>query len=136
MPASQPDAVQIGKIAARIESTHDGEALAAARMLVKRLGGHGLRLADVVERGVSGGKPAQPFNPLHSFRASYPPFPAHWTKIDALLDDPTFMGEYLTRRSLDRLQALRRAATIDAVTMSWIDGLLEKARELRAGRAA
>jgi len=128
------NAAQLGKIAARIESIHDGEALAAARMLVKRLGGHGLRLPDIIERGVSGGGTggfvgASAFQPRQS-----PSRFTHRTKIDALLSDVHFLGEYLTRRSVSRLQSLYRADHLDPANMSWVDGLLEKAREMREGR--
>lgn len=47
-----PDADLIGKIAARIDSPHDGEALSAARMTVARLDGIGLKIGDVVRLGV------------------------------------------------------------------------------------
>ncbi|EZP72341.1 hypothetical protein BV96_01774 [Sphingomonas paucimobilis] len=128
------DAAQLGKIAARIESSHDAEALTAARMLVKRLGGHNLRLADVVERGIAGGKPGN-FDWTVVFRSQPSPPPAtHRVKIDAMLRDPRFMGEYLTRRSVDRLRSLYRADFLDPINMQWIDGLMEKAREMREGR--
>lgn len=131
-----PDPARIGKIASRMESPHDGEALNAARMLIKHLGGHGLRISDVVERGISVGLPRFSATGDEFRRQSSPPFPHHRTKIDALLSDPAFMGEYLTRRSLSRLQSLYRAPYVNAITMGWIDGLMEKARDLRAGRAA
>lgn len=130
------DAARIGKIASRMESPHDGEALNAARMLIKYLGGHGLRISDVVERGISGGNSSYLLDPASCRRAASPPFAHHRTKIDALLSDPAFMAEYLTRRSLSRLQSLRFAPHLDGATMAWIDGLVQKARDLRAGRAA
>lgn len=136
MAPSPADAARIGKIAALIESTNDGEALSAARMLVKRLGGHGLRLSDVIERGISGGNAGLHFGSDDFRRYSSPPATHHRTKIDALLGFPAFIGEYLTRRSMSRLASLRQAPHVDAVTMDWIDGLLEKAREMRSGRAA
>lgn len=136
MAPTPVDAVLIGKIAALIESTNDGEALCAARMLVKRLGGHGLRISDVIERGVSGVNEPD-YGCASVFRSrSSPPSAHHRTKIDALLNEPAFMWAYLTRKSLSRLQSLYRAPHVDSITMGWIDGLLEKAREMRAGRAA
>lgn len=129
------DAAQIGKIAARIESSHDGEALTAARMLIKRLGGHGLRLADVVERGISG-RNGGDFDWSLFFTAKPSPPPAsHRLKIDALLGDVKFVGEYLTRRSVDRLRSLYMADFLDPINMQWVDGLMEKAREMREGSA-
>ena len=133
---TSPDPARISKIASRMESPHDGEALNAARMLIKHLGGHGLRISDVVERGISGGNSSYLLDSASCRRAASPPFPHHRTKIDALLNDPTFMGEYLTRRSLSRLQSLRLAPHLDSVTMAWVDGLVQKARDLRVGRAA
>src|SRR5690606_6806797 len=107
------DAAQLGKIAARIESSHDAEALTAARMLVKRLGGHGLRLADVVERGISGAI-AGDCQSTPAFRArSSPPFATHHAKIDALLSDPYFAGEYATPKTLRTLLKIRKAGVID-----------------------
>jgi len=47
-----PDADLIGKVAARIDSPHDGEALSAARMTVARLDRLGLKIGDVVRQGV------------------------------------------------------------------------------------
>jgi hypothetical protein len=47
-----PDADLIGKIAARLDSPHDGEVLNAARMTVARLGNMGLKIGDVVRHGV------------------------------------------------------------------------------------
>ncbi len=136
MTISVDNAARLGKIAARLESAHDGEILAAARMLVKQLGGHGLRIADVIERGIAGGKPGN-FHWSNTFQANPSPPPAtHRVKIDAMLRDPKFMGEYLTRRSVDRLRSLYRADILDPINMSWVDGLMEKARDLRAGRAA
>ena len=118
------DAAQLGKIAARIESSHDAEALTAARMLVKRLGGHGLRLADVVERGISGGN-ASEFDWSSIFASPpSPPVPTHRVKIDALLGDVRFMGEHLTRRSVDRLRSLYMADFLDPINMQWVDGLV------------
>jgi len=130
------EAAQLGKIAARIESSHDGEALAAARMLVKRLGGHGLRLSDLIERGVNAANPgfslsAGPRRPKPS-----PPPAAHRVKIDALLGDAMFAADYLSRRSVRTLRTMRQANYLDPVEMSWIDSLLEKARDLRGGRCA
>jgi hypothetical protein len=47
-----PDADLLAKIAARMESPHDGEVLTAARMTVARLGNMGLKIGDVVRLGV------------------------------------------------------------------------------------
>lgn len=128
------DAAQLAKIAARIESSHDGEALTAARMLIKRLGGHGLRLSDVVERGISR-RNAGDFDWASIFAPPPSPrVPTHRVKIDALLGDVKFMGEHLTRRSVDRLRSLYMADFLDPINMSWVDGLLERAREMREGR--
>lgn len=133
---SAQDVSRIGKIAARLESTHDGEVLNAARMLARILGGHGLRLADVVERGLDVEVQSN-FGCSDEFRRNPSPPPAtHRPKITALLADVKFMGYYLTRRSVKRLQSLYHADLLDPINMSWIDGLLEKAREYRAGRAA
>lgn len=47
-----PDADLIGKVAARIDSPHDGEVLSAARLTVARLDRLGLKIGDVVRQGV------------------------------------------------------------------------------------
>lgn len=133
---SPAQAARIVKIAARIDSPHDGEVLNAVRLLLKQLGGHGLRISEVIERGVSGGNRGHLFAPVHSPHRPSPPAPTHRTKIDALLADPAFMGEYLTRRSLVRLRSLRVAQCVDTITMAWIDGLLLKARQMQEGRTA
>jgi len=131
-----PDVAQLGKIAARIESSHDGEALAAARMLVKRLGGHGLRLSEIVERGINAANAGFSLGPAHPRPRPSPPPATHRVKIDALLDDAIFTGDYLTRRSINTLRAMRKANYLDPIETSWVDGLLEKARDIRAGRRA
>jgi|GEM_PF-2488760 len=127
---------RLSKIAARLESAHDGEILAAARMLVKQLGGHGLRIADVIERGVSGGSAGYRVVTPNMGASPSPPFATHHAMIDALLRDPLFAGRYATPTTLRSLLKLRKAHSVGAVEMSWIDGLLQKARDLRAGRAA
>jgi hypothetical protein len=129
-------AARLGKIAARLESAHDGEILATARMLVKQLGGHGLRIADVVERGISGGNAGYRVPPPNMGAAPSPPFATHVPKIDALLHDAIFVGQYATPKTLRSLLKMREARHIDPVEMGWIDGLLQKVRDLRAGRAA
>lgn len=136
MTISVDNAARLSKIAARLESAHDGEILAAARMLVKQLGGHGLRIADVIERGVSSGNAGYRVPPQKMGTAPSPPFATHVPKIDALLHDPIFAGRYATPTTLRSLLKLRKAHSVGSVEMSWIDGLMEKARDLRAGRAA
>jgi hypothetical protein len=49
---ASPDADLIAKVAARMESPHDAEALTAARMTVARLDNLGLKIADVLRQGV------------------------------------------------------------------------------------
>ncbi|WP_313228600.1 hypothetical protein [Sphingobium yanoikuyae] len=127
---------RLSKIAARLESAHDGEIVAAARMLVKQLGGHGLRIADVIERGVSGGNVGYRVPHPNMGAAPSPPFATHVPKIDALLHDAIFVSQYATPKTLRSLLKMREARHIDPVEMSWIDGLLQKVRDLRAGRAA
>ncbi|WP_454888680.1 hypothetical protein [Sphingobium indicum] len=123
----------MGKIAARIESPHDGEALAAARMLIKRLGGRGFRIAEIIEGGlVAADASHRPKSPRFSQKPSPPPRP-HRVKIDALLGDALFTSEYLTRRSVRSLKTMRQADYLDPIEMSWVDSLLEKAREMRGG---
>ena len=127
------DAAQLGKIAARIESTHDGEALNAARMLVKRLGGHGLRIAEVIERGVSGGNAGNfDWSKLFTAKPS-PPSIQHKIMIDEMLADMAFVGEHLTRRTHDRLMTLWYARDLDDANAAYVENWHAK---YRAGRAA
>jgi len=137
------DAASLSKIAGMLESDHDGEALSAARMLVRRLGAHGLHVADVIEYGLGRanvvGLSCDVSSEAYSYEIRPRPataFPSHWVKIDALLDDTAFMGEVLTRRSVDRLQSLRMAAHLSPENYAWVDGLLDQARDLHARRAA
>ena len=105
-------------------------------MLIKRLGGHGLRLADVVERGIPPEKTklSDWLADVPAYRS--PPTPTHRVKINALLSDVRFMGEYLTRRSVGRLQSLYMADFLDPINMQWVDGLMEKARAMKSGGVA
>ena len=130
------DAAQLGKIASRIESSHDGEALTAARMLIKRLGGHGLRLADVVERGLR--PDLQPVGTIYAYEwpeASPQPAP-HVAVVNSLLDDLHFRAECLTHRSTEFLAGIRYARRLTAAQQEWLDDLVAKAERLRAKRAA
>ena len=121
---------QISKIASRLESTHDGEALVAARMLTKRLADRGFSLSEIVERGVSLNA-----GPVTSLSMAAParqrPFPEHWVKVDAILDHEGFVRTNLSPRSIHRLQCLRNAPCIDSSTAAWIDGLLDRAQTFR-----
>lgn len=136
MALFQTDAAQIGKIAALMESAHDGEALNAARMLVKRLGGHALRIADVIERGLKPEFEPNCDSAIYSWPRRSPQAAPHVAVVDALLAGLHFRAECMTHRSASFLGGIRNTPSLTPAQQEWLDDLVAKAARLRAARAA
>lgn len=115
-------------IAGRLSSTHDGEIVNAARMLVRRLSRNGVTLGEVVENAAVAARLTDDAYVADGWPDSGPA-PSHVSRIDALL--AVQRRSLMTRRTKALLRVLRNEATLSADETRWLDALQHR---VTAGR--
>lgn len=121
LPSSAID--RLAAIAARTASEADGEALSAARLLTRELAKAGLRIDDVIRRGV-GGPPLPPSSPSPTTRAAED----HRDLAADALNTPLLFNA----SELAFIRSMRDAPRASEKQRSWLASLAARSRNYRS----
>ncbi|WP_445191226.1 hypothetical protein ACT009_11550 [Sphingomonas sp. Tas61C01] len=115
-------------IAARISSPHDGEALAAARILHRELEKSGVNLVDVLTVGLRLDE-AEPFSSgHHAPLAPEPVRPTVWLRHQAEAQALLNLGAAFNHREREFLRSVNAQSYTTPAQRAWLDGLLARGR--------
>ena len=124
MMAIGPDATRrIAAIAALTQSPVDGEALAALRKLQSALAREGLRIGEVVARGLT---------PPCQSTAPEPVSPVFSHQRDATEAADVPVDDFFTSKEADFIVNMMTAPRCSPAQREWLDRLVAKARAARA----
>ena len=119
-----PDAARrIVAIAALTQSPADGEALAALRKLQSVLDRDGLRIGEIVERGLTRPCQSTGLEPM-------PPIRAH--QRDAAEAASVPWDDFYSAKEADFLRSMQVRPSCSPAQREWLDRLVAKARAARA----
>ena len=121
------EARKIAGIAGMITSPHDGEALSACRILTKALDRHGLRVGDVVERGL---RPL-PVSSSHNWHGPAPVTPLR--PHQRLVAECLAWGAFVTNWEMTFLRSIADERVLTDRQMDKLNAIVRKVRQLRAG---
>ena len=122
-PISPDLARKLVAIAALTQSPVDGEALAALRKLQSALAREGLRIGEVVERGLT--HPCQSTKP-----EPMPPTHSHQRSAEEAAAAP--WDDFYSAKEADFLRSMQVRPSCSPAQREWLDRLLAKARAARA----
>ena len=113
------EAKRAGAIADRLLSDHEGEVLAAANMLAKALGKHGLRIGEVIERGLHPPQLPPPPPPVDLRRRRSTGVAAHVVRAGNCL----MRAHLYSPKELKFLREIRNYRTPSGKQVDWLHAL-------------